>query len=181
MGFDLYGLSPSGEEKPDFPVSGREEEIKAYFAWQDNTKGSYYRQNVWGWKPVWEYVSAFCGYILSIKDLQRGYFNDGLKISKTKANRIAGRINKLNKNGSLEEYVKARNKIIERMPDEECDICKGTGGRKKPPEIGPGDVKCNGCSGEGTRRPFAVNYMGYKDDIIEFGEFCKHSGGFTIL
>jgi len=181
MGFDLYGLAPSGEEKPDYPINGSEEDIKAYFAWQDNTKGSYFRQNVWGWRPIWEYVTAFCGDILSSKDLQRGSFNEGHKISKTKANRIAGRISKLNKNGSLEEYVKARNKIIDRMPDEECDICKGTGFRKEPPQIGPGDVKCNGCDGKGTQRPFAVNYIAYKDDIIEFGEFCRHSGGFTIL
>ena len=180
MGFDLYGIAPSEQEKPDFPINGTENDISAYFAWQKNTKGSYFRQNVWGWRPIWEYVAFFCGDILTDKDIEMGSFNGGHKISKTKARRIAGRINKLNRNGSLNEYVNGRNQIIKELPDEKCNICEGTGKRKKPPAIGPGDIECNGCSGKGKCRPFACNYRAYEDDIVEFAEFCKHSGGFTI-
>ena len=48
MGFDIYGMQPSGEQKPD--VNWYDEPtVKAYFAWQKNTKGAYFRSNVWGW------------------------------------------------------------------------------------------------------------------------------------
>ena len=47
MGMDLYGLKPSGEITPDFNVSWDKKQVEAYFTWQDNTKGAYFRANVW--------------------------------------------------------------------------------------------------------------------------------------
>ena len=180
MGFDLYGVAPSEQERPDFPMNGIDEEKEAYWAWQDGTKGAYFRQNVWGWRPIWEFITAFCDDILTRKDIQMGSVNSGHKISKTKARRIASRINKMNKAGNLKKYIDGRNKLINALPDEKCDICAGTGYRAEPPKTGIGNRKCNGCEGKGEVRPFICNYPSYKEHIIEFSDFCKHSGGFTI-
>ena len=183
MGFDLSGMNPNfTTPEPTLPPWNErtDKDWKRYTDWQEENSGVYFRNNVWWWRPLWMFVSEACSDILTDKDIEMGSFNGGHKISKTKARRIAGRINKLNRNGSLNEYVNGRNQIIKELPDEKCNICEGTGKRKKPPAIGPGDIECNGCSGKGKCRPFACNYRAYEDDIIEFAEFCKHSGGFTI-
>ena len=180
MGFDIYGINPSGELKPDFPINGTDKEQEAYWAWQDETKGSYYRRNMWGWRPVWEFIEAFCGDILSAKDLEAGCFNDGHKISKTKANRIAGRIYSMDKKGLVKSYVNSRNDILDNLPLIPCDICKGTGFRKEPPITGAGNLECNGCRKKGKTKDWQTYYPGDYNAIIEFAEFCRHSGGFTI-
>ena len=76
--------------------------------------------------------------------------------------------------------IKERQAALDAEPDEDCEICNGTGKRKKPPEVGAGDVKCNGCQGKGTRRPFSSNYPFHIDNLKEFAKFCEQSGGFEI-
>jgi len=58
MGFDVYGLQPNNKIKPDEPdwTKNDKEAIKAYFAWQKNTPGAYFRANVWTWHPMWDFI-----------------------------------------------------------------------------------------------------------------------------
>ena len=180
MGFDIYGIKPSGQSKPDFPINGTDKDVDAYFAWQDATKGSYYRQNMWGWRPVWEFVTAFCDDILTFKNIEGGWFNDSHKISKTKANRIANRIYSMDKKGLVKKYVDEKNNLLDNLPLIDCNICEGTGHRREPPLTGAGDSECNGCRATGKKKNWATHYPSDYDSIIEFAEFCKHSGGFII-
>ena len=181
MGFDLYGLNPEGDvPQPVVTDWENEEQTKAYFAHQNDTPGSYYRANVWWWRPMWQYVCENCDNILTEKDMESGNFNDGHRISKTKAKRIASRIRKLDKQGKIMEYELEHKQYIKSLPQEDCDICEGTGKRKKAPKTGAGDIKCNGCQGEGVRDNWQCHYPFESQPVIEFAEFCEQSGGFEI-
>ena len=203
MGFDLHGLSPSNEQVPDCDFSD-EKTTQAYFAWQSNTKGAYFRQNVWGWRPVWQYVMENCGDIISVEDAQRGSYNDGHEITKEKAKLISNRINSLHKSGELANHARTYATEMDSLPDEECKICNGTGTRKEwegwqSEELwlmyhdslkeedslgGYGWAKeckgCNSCHGVGKVKNFDRSYRFDVESILEFAEFCEYSGGFRI-
>ena len=187
MGFDLRGLKPNNEVKPDEPnwlAEGNwaEKEREAYFSWQQNTPGAYFRNNVWYWRPLWNFVCEVCNDILTEKDMEKGMENSGHVISKTKAKKIASRLRKMDKD--LEDHQIGHERHMSNLKDVECDICYGTGRRND--DIGVSarnadpDYTCNGCDGKGTRRPFAASYPFDADNVREFGKFCSDSGGFDI-
>ena len=181
MGFDLYGLSPqSNVPKPVVTDWNDKKQTKAYFTYQENTVGSYYRANVWWWRPIWEYVCENCDNILSSKDKEHGEFNDGHKISKTKAKRIASRIRSLDRQGKIMQHELEHKKLLKSLPKEQCDICDGTGKRKEPPKTGAGKIECNGCRGKGLRDNWQCHYPFESQPVVEFAEFCEQSGGFEI-
>ena len=81
MGFDLYGLNPKGDiPKPVITDWEDKKQTDDFFKYQDETPGSYFRTNVWYWRPLWQYVSVVCENILTEKDMERGEFNDGHRI-----------------------------------------------------------------------------------------------------
>ena len=187
MGFDLRGLKPNNEVKPDEPnwlAEGNwaEKEREAYFSWQQNTPGAYFRNNVWYWRPLWNFVCEVCDDILTQKDMEEGMTNSGHVISKTKAKKIASRLRKMDKD--LEDHQIGHERHMSNLKDVECDICYGTGRRND--DIGVSarnadpNYTCNGCNGKGTRRPFAASYPFDADNVREFGKFCSDSGGFDI-
>ena len=181
MGFDLYGLSPEGDV-PQPVVTDREntKQVDDYLDYQQDTPGSYYRANVWWWRPIWQYVCENCDDILTLNDVEHGEFNDGHKISKTKAKKIASRIRRLDKQGKIMEYELEHKQHIKSLPQEECSICDGTGRRSKPPKAGAGDMKCNACQGIGEVDNWQCHYPFESQPVVEFAEFCEQSGGFEI-
>ncbi len=181
MGFDLYGLNPEGDvPKPVVTDWENTKQVDDYFNYQQDTPGSYYRANVWWWRPIWQYVCENCDNILTEKDMESGNFNDGHRISKTKAKKIASRLRMLDRQGKIMEYELEHKQYIKSLPKEDCDICDGTGKRKKVPKTGAGDIKCNGCQGEGVRDNWQCHYPFESQPVIEFAEFCEESGGFEI-
>ena len=190
MGFDLYGLNPKGDVPKPVITDWRddslsfEEQMKAYQSYQKETPGSYFRANVWWWRPLWQYVTVVCNDILTEKDMEKGEYNDGHRISKTKSNRIASRLNKLDKDGSIMKYESEYKEYLKSLPREDCNICEGTGVRED--EIGreareiDKEYKCNGCLGEGKKDNFGTHYPFESEQVIRFAEFCEHSGGFEI-
>ncbi len=202
MGYDLYGLNPSSSKIPDCDFTD-EETTKAYFAWQDNTKGAYFRNNVWWWAPLWDYVIKECSDILSVADVTGGGNNGGHKISKTKAKKIASRLRSLEKKGEIESYASTYKNKQRSLPTEKCNVCKGTGTRKEW-EGWQSEEKwlkyhkslendkstgyewahkckgCNGCSGKGMVRNWQSNYPFDSENVMNFADFCEHSGGFRI-
>jgi|TARA_Y100000034_G_C6851973_1_gene386596 hypothetical protein len=206
MGFDLYGENPSGDEVPQCNFQD-EDETKAYFAWQNNTDGAYFRNNVWYWRPLWDYVSDVCSDILSEKDIESGSYNDGHLIIKAKSIKIARRLFHLEKSGDIEKYERRYTDKMKSLPKEECNICKGTGTRKgwegwqseekwlryhpelepENPELGKCGFKwanemkgCNACHGEGKKDAFISSYPFSAENVVKFAKFCNLSGGFRI-
>tara|TARA_Y100000034_G_C6675309_1_gene296658 strand:+ start:46 stop:555 length:510 start_codon:yes stop_codon:yes gene_type:complete len=141
MGFDLHGLSPQGDtpqpvwtkKDPFIKVKGTEhqyevdpqikEEYDDYMRtkidWQDKNEGAYFRNNVWYWRPLWNFVSKACNDILTDKDIESGYMNDGHRISKTKAKRIASRLRKYLRDGYVDSYESWYARSLSKLPEDD--------------------------------------------------------------
>jgi uncharacterized protein YlaI len=122
MGFDLVGIKAKSE------------------------KGEYFRNNVWYWRPLWTYICNECDDILTIKEAEGGTFNDGTKISKAKAEKIAKRIQERIDDGSVDLHKAGYDGTVEQIND-----------------------------GWADKYPFDVQ------NVVDFIEFCKESGGFKIF
>ena len=122
MGFDLSGINPNVSrpepELPPFPER-TDKDWEKYHDWQEENCGTYFRNNVWFWRPLWNFISGVCDDILTEKDIEKGSFNDGHKISKTKANKIAKRLFKLIKNGDVNLYEKSRKEYLDGLNDKD--------------------------------------------------------------
>ena len=124
MGFDLSGMNPNltrqEPELPPFPERTNKDWEK-YHDWQEENSGVYFRNNVWWWRPLWNFVSSTCESILTEQDIESGSYNDGHKISKTKANRIASRLFKLIRNGEVKAYEFAYKKHLDSLNKDDWD------------------------------------------------------------
>ena len=184
MGFDLSGLNPNlTRPQPELPpmTERTEDDWGTYHKWQEENCGTYFRNNVWWWRPLWHFVTATCDDILTEKDMEQGSWNDGHKISKTKAGRIARRLYGLIKDGKVKEYENIYREDLASLEQVDCDTCDATGRRNKPPKPGAGDYQeCNGCNGTGKVDDWAKSYPFSEDNVREFANFCANSGGFTI-
>ena len=184
MGFDLSGMNPNiTTPEPDLPPfpERTDKDWEKYHDWQEENCGVYFRNNVWWWRPLWMFVSNSCWDILTEKDIERGSWNDGHKISKTKAGKIAKRLHSMLEDGRVKEYEDRYNKDLASLEQKDCDICDATGRRKEPPIPGAGDyMECNSCNGTGKVDDWAKSYPFSEDNVREFANFCLNSGGFEI-
>ncbi len=172
MGFDLYGLNPKQNtetptilnvDKPSWELE--ESERKSYWEakdkYQDENPGIYFATNVWGWRPIWEFVCNVCDNILTEKDIHGGQFNGGHKISKTKAIKIANKIKKLDKDNIIKDYEILTNKKVNAA--KEWNETWQTAIQQDP-----------------RLRDWTDAYPFNRDLILKFAKFCEQSGGFTI-
>ena len=183
MGFDLSGLNPNiTRPQPKLPpmTDRTDKHWEEYHEWQDENCGTYFRNNVWWWRPLWHFVSKICDNILTDRDVEEGCMNNGQRISKTKADRLAKRLFKLIEDGRVKEYENKYREDLASLEQVDCDICDATGKRQEPPKAGTGDRECNGCNGTGKRDDWAKSYPFSEDNVREFANFCANSGGFTI-
>ena len=174
MGFDIYGLSPKGgmREYPAQDIENRDEVIKEYWEWQDTTLGAYFRNNVWWWRPLWQYVQEV---VPNNRLKELGENNDGT-VTEPEATEIAKVLNEELESGRTAKYEREYLWKLVQLPDVKCDICKGKGKRKDMPE----QKHCNGCGGLGHERPWETHYPFSTDNVREFADFCWNSGGFEI-
>lgn len=142
-----------------------------------NTKGMCFRNNIWYWFPLWDYIWNELD-VLTQEEYEGGRFNDGFIISKEKAKAIAKKLNQLIATGEIENYIEQRRKLIDRLPDEVCEYCQGTGKREPNDPSDPGT--CAVCGGTGKTRPFIANFHMSIKNMKHFAEFCEYSGGFEI-
>ena len=184
MGFDLSGMNPNltrqEPELPPFPER-TDKDWEIYTEWQDENCGTYFRNNVWWWRPLWHFVSNICDNILTDRDAEEGCMNNGHKISKTKAGKIAKRLHSMIEDGSVKEYEEGYKKHLASLEQVDCDVCDTTGKRQEPPKTGAGDhMECNKCSGTGKVDDWAKSYPFSEENVREFANFCMNSGGFRI-
>ena len=80
------------------------------------TGETYFRQNVWGWRPIWSFVTKFCDDILDAEEIKRGNYNDFVKIDGAKSIMLATRLQALIDDGTVKEctdvYETNRNKEV---------------------------------------------------------------------
>ena len=124
MGFDLSGINPNVSrpepELPPFPERTNKDWEK-YHDWQEENSGVYFRNNVWWWRPLWNFVSSTCESILTERDIESGSYNDGHRISKTKADRIARRLFKMIRNGDVKAYESAYKEHLDSLNKDNWD------------------------------------------------------------
>lgn len=186
MGFDLYGERKEFKNAPDLEWDGDEppsfEEKEKYFAarqmFERNNPGFYFRNNVWYWRPLWQYICNMCEDIVTLEDATAGMHNDFHLITKTKANRIAKRLEKSIKNGDIERWEQAREEHLDSLGNVPCEICDATGYRTMNDSNTP--TICNACKGKKEKPHFDTSYPWDRDNLKTFIEFCYDSGGFRI-
>jgi hypothetical protein len=171
MGMDVYGKNPKSEN------------------------GTYFRRNVWGWHPLWEYVENVHPEIAEL--VEHAHTNDGDGLGSRDSKKLAKLLVEDYNSGKVAEYVDERNKYLAELPFEECSLCAGTGIRtdavglehKQDTKVLEPDIAiivgrttgwCNGCNGIGKKENFATSYYLEVDDIKEFAEFLVDCGGFEI-
>jgi hypothetical protein len=173
MDMDLYGVSPVTED------------------------GTYFRANVWSWRPLWDLIVRYCPDVLSEDDVVGGHYNDGYEIDAGQATEIAHRLELGLADGGITKYVVEYARQQSELPLVRCDYCDGTGIRtdnvgatqgmidRELPEstaivVGRQRGWCNACEGYGESESFLTWYHLDVNIVDEFATFCKNSGGFTI-
>ena len=131
MGFDLTGLKPNNPKRipnpgyMDWSTKPSEEvknkHFKASKLYDTEVKGAYFRNNVWWWRPLWDYVCINCSDILNKKDIEGGSSNSGHKISNKKSKLIASRLRKLLKEGHTAAYKGYHSSKLEGLPEGDWD------------------------------------------------------------
>ena len=139
-----------------------------------NDKGKSFSNNVWRWRPLWEY--CFVVKAINAQSANKGAFNDGNKITERQTINIVKILKEEIKSGRTKEYEIKRNKFLSELPLVKCEVCNGTGKRKIEGKV----ITCNGCEGKGIVKDFSTWYQFDVQNVKNFIEFCENSGGFTI-
>jgi len=208
MGFDLYGENPRVAKGFSDKKAERYEELCAmsyelrekqglndeYWElnseWEKNNPGSYFRNNVWWWRPLWSFTCDHCEDILSEDDMNAGCYNDAYIITEDKAVAIAKRLKEALETPETQEYLDNHNKAMEKakkhneMLDQEKKALDEiavtiTGDKDIAPINYPKDLKKK-FDELMDKRDWASSYPISKDNIENFAEFAEQSGGFSI-
>ena len=170
MGMDVYGTKPTSE------------------------KGEYFRNNVWWWRPLWDYCEHVAPELC--KDVS-AHYNDGDGLDDEKAKALSKILLETLSDGRCIVYEAQYNLEVSQLPNEDCNICDKTGIRTdkigkeqgQDSKVLPDDKAivlgretgwCNGCDGFGWKPNWATHYPFSQENVQEFAEFLAESGGFSI-
>lgn len=157
--------------------------------------GSYFRRNVWGWRPLWQYVEIVHSDLAA--KVEYGQSNDGDGLNAGDSRELARRLREDLEFGVADRYILERNEVLAEMPRESCDLCHGTGIRddevgkefghptqELAPEVqivtGRTHGYCNACSGYGDKPNWETHYWLERNDLKEFADFLAECDGFEI-
>ena len=173
MGMDVYGKKPTSET------------------------GTYFRNNVWYWHPLWDYICSDYVPFISEKLAKQGHYNSGAGLNAKEAKALGREMMRHLANGWTADYERQYRHAQAGVELEPCKCCDATGIRsdKVGQEMGmPGKELeqhvaivvgrttgwCNSCGGIGKVEPFSLNYDFTVDNVREFAEFLLDCGGFEI-
>lgn len=180
MGFDLYALNPSTRKK----LEAKEYEN----VFTDDS--SYFRNNVWWWRRLWEFTTTHCGDILNKEDILLGQSNNCHRISKKKALALSKRLDERIEDGTAAQFEADVNAYIEEEEKKEEKAraalfakhnCKDEDAFRKLIAATTNQEESRKLWDEyhattswGASYPFSVK------NVRSFAKFCKESGGFEI-
>jgi len=208
MGFDLYGENPKVVKGFSDKKSERYEKLCAmsyedrekqglndeYWElnseWENQNPGTYFRNNVWWWRPLWSFTCDHCEDILTDDDMNAGCYNDAYIITEDKAVAIAKRLKEALEEPETQEYLenhmkamekaKKHNEMIEQEKKALDEIAVTiTGDKDIAPINYPKDLKKK-FDELLDKRDWASSYPISRDNIEHFAEFAEQSGGFSI-
>jgi hypothetical protein len=159
-----------------------------------NNPEAYFRNNVWYWRPLWNYCVEVAP---ELCDGVEGHYNDGNGLDEEEALALAKVLNEELWSGRTRRYELAYNESMASLPRHDCGHCEGTGIRKDEiglemsmptrelePHVaiivGRTHGWCNACGGEGTVEHFETNYPFTVENVAEFVSFLELCGGFSI-
>lgn len=148
--------------------------------------GEEFRRNVWGWTPLFNYI------VEKHTKYEKNFLEQAL--TKLQASKLADLLFEDIASGIAEQYADKFTKKLETLKKLKCEICDGTGirtdavgveqgmdTRKLVPllaeQVGRDSGWCNGCGGYGEKKSLEAEYYLEVEDIQEFAEFLKNSGG----
>ena len=195
MGFDLSGVNPKMNMKQEeLPVYHKydnmdwsdkmkaldnDEELsnqywKEYDEYQEANPGVYFRNNVWWWRPLWQFVCERLDDVLTDEDAERGCYNDAHEITADKAMQIGVELTAMLESGRIQEHADSYKAGLEALPPVDCYVCDNNNrGHKKKKE-------CKSCNKTGLKDDWAKSYPFDVENVENFAIFCLESGGFTI-
>mgnify|MGYP001164914920 FL=1 len=166
MGFDLYS---TGKHK--------------------TPKGEYFRNNVWWWRRLADFVCTHTG-VIAEKDKKAWQHNDGHKVSDVEALQIAKQLKALIKDGTVSKAIHETEEEMKKADEnnKQVEICHHLLREKVEKETGkkglaPADypkkdhdtwawIQSN--YSYGSSYPFTM------ENVENFIEFCEQSNGFKI-
>ena len=129
MGMDVHGLNPKQNKKIDeFPVYKKIKDIedsgnynkrhelldgdndlrkKYYDEWseyEDTNIGTYFRNNCWWWRPLWDFCAEVAPDIISAELWQSGHSNDGKGLNDEDAKLLGAYLLTAIKNGTADTF-----------------------------------------------------------------------------
>lgn len=163
----------------------------------ENEKGEYFRNNVWWWRPLANYILAEHFEIASSCDTDEWHSNSGGGLDGEQSLLLAKALRNDLETGRVAEYERQYNEFLSTLVREHCHLCEGTGIRTDKigvememptkalsPEMvsltGRSHGTCNACGGVGTKENFNMSYPFTEDNVKEFTEFLTYCGGFRI-
>tara|TARA_R100000322_G_scaffold111675_1_gene71471 strand:+ start:56 stop:652 length:597 start_codon:yes stop_codon:yes gene_type:complete len=197
MGFDIYGINPYNPNKAikpkmDWDSQPTREETDKYFEekskYQKEVVGDYFRNNVWWWRPLANYVIKFTGCV-DESDHEYWSENGGHEVDDETAKQIHNQLMVLIESGHTkkfeDDYEKERlkaekhNDKVEKELEKFCkSVYKKLGKTVAPAEFPKADHE------EWERiyhkRKWNASYPFSVENVREFAEFCRFSGGFKI-
>ena len=202
MGMDVHGLNPKQNKTIDkFPVLAKYKEMEAEDSengfqrkwkeldadhdlrekyWKEEEEygkanpGHYFRNNVWWWRPLWDYCHMAAPDIIDEKTYENGHHNSGAGLDADRAKALGNRLMQLIADCSVIKYEATYIQQLDDLPEDDCRICENNnrGNNKKK--------DCTRCNQTGKTENFNKHYPFDSGNVEEFAHFCIQSGGFEI-
>ncbi len=160
MGMDVYGKQPISEV------------------------GSYFRNNVWWWRPLWNY--CLTQYPELTEQVVDGHSNSGDGLDAAQALALGRALQADIDSGVAAQYEKEYREYLAALPQKECEYCNASGKRAWLPHTLNNDTdqivitECNVCTGSGKVDDWATSYPFSVENVQEFSKFLVSCGGFSI-
>ena len=157
--------------------------------YQEEVVGDYFRNNVWWWRPLASYVIKFTGCI-DESDQVAWSENGGHEVDDQTAKQIHNQLMVLIESGHTkkfeDDYEKERlkaEKHNDKVEKELKKFCKSVEKKLGKPNLAPADFpKADHDEWERiyNKREWNASYPFSVENVKEFAEFCRFSGGFKI-
>ena len=198
MGFDLYGMNPYNPNKAvkpkiDWNTNPTEAQTKEHFEklekYENEVVGDYFRSNVWWWRPLASYVIKYTGCV-NEDDAEMWGTNDGHEVDDETAKQIHNQLQVLIESGHTQkfqdDYEKERQKMEKHNDKVEKELkkfCESVEKKLGKTNLAPADFpKADHDEWERIyhKRKWNASYPFSVENVKEFAEFCRYSGGFRI-
>ena len=166
MGFDLYSL---GNHK--------------------NEKGEYFRNSVWGWRRLADFVCEQTG-VIDEDNKKYWQSNDGHEVSEQEAMQIAKQLKALIKDGTVSKAIQEVEEEEKKAEtnNKQVDICQALLREKVEKETGKTNLAPADYPQEHretwqwlqSKHDWGSSYPFTMENVEEFIEFCEQSNGFRI-